>query len=67
MRDYNIIKTYIFTNSINILNRNIKPHFISIDIDLIWNKFVKNSIKKILNYVMYLYIFSSVVFLILIY
>lgn len=67
MRDYNIIKTYIFTNSINILNRNIKPHFISIDIDLIWNKFVKNSIKKFLNYVMYLYIFSSVVFLILIY
>lgn len=43
------------------MNWNIRPHFISIDIDPIWNKFVINSInsiKKILNYVKYVYIFS---------
>lgn len=41
------------------MNWNIKPHFISIDIDPIWNKFVKNSIKEFLNYVIgYMYTFS---------
>lgn len=33
MRDYNIIKTYICTNSRNILNWKIKPYIIYIDID----------------------------------